>query len=135
MDRIVVGPGGEGLGEMLADLIRGNIARDPERERLLDEPGRVNVRVTDADIEIGMRFEDGLLAIGEPVPDPDLSFACEADVLMALTAVPLRFGMPDQMTKEGRTVAGWLVNGTLNVKGLPRHLPLMIRLNRLFTVR
>ena len=120
---------------MLADLIRGNIARDPDREELLDQPGRVNLNVTDAEVEIGMKFEDGLLHIGEPLAEPDLTFACESHVLMTLTGVPLRFGMPDQLTKEGRMVAGWLVNGTLNVKGLPRHLPLMIRLNRLFTVR
>jgi len=135
MDLVVVDPAAEGLPAMLADLIKGNLEREPERRALItDGPGTVNLRVTDADVEVGMLFTGEHLSIGSPLPDPDLAFACEADVLFALTNVPLRFGMPDQLTKEGRTVAGWLMNGTIDVKGLPRNLKLMIRLQRLFTV-
>lgn len=119
---------------MLADLITANLERDPARARLLTEPGAVNITVTDAEVEVGLRFTGEHLSIGSALPDPDLWFTCDSDVLMALTNVPLRFGMPDQMTKPGREVSRWLMNGTLKVKGIPKHLPLMIRLQRLFTV-
>ena len=134
MERVLVDDDAAGLAVMLADLIRANIERDPAREKLLDESGTVNLAVTDAEVEVGMVFAGGTLSIGSPVPDPDLTFECESEVLMTLTHVPLRFGMPDQLTKEGRMVASWLLNGTLKVQGIPRHLPLMIRLQRLFTV-
>lgn len=134
MDLVVVAPDAEGLALMLAELIKGNLEREPERARLLTEPGKVNITVEDAEVEVGLLFTGAALSIGSALPDPDLWFRCDSDVLMALTNVPLRFGMPDQLTKPGRQVSQWLMNGTLKVKGIPRHLGLMIRLQRLFTV-
>lgn len=131
---MTVDPEAVGLPHMLADLIKGNLERDPARRDLLAEPGSANITVTDAEVEVGLLFTGTQLRIGSPVPEPDLWFTCESDVLMALTSVPLRFGMPDQLTKEGRQVSQWLMNGTLKVKGIPRHLGLMIRLQRLFNV-
>lgn len=120
---------------MLADLIKGNIEREPHRLALIEAgPGRVNIHVADAEVDVGLLFTGSALSIGSALPEPELSFRCDAEVLMALTNVPLRFGMPDQLTKEGRLVSTWLMNGTLKVKGLPKHLKLMIRLQRLFTV-
>ena len=134
-DAVLVAPELEGLPVMLADLIKGNLERDPKRASLITgEPGRVNITVTDAEVQCGLLFTGRNLSIGSPLPDPDLSFTCASDVLMSLTNVPLRFGLPDQMTKEGRQVSTWLMNGTLKVVGLPKHLKLMIRLQRLFTV-
>jgi hypothetical protein len=135
MDPVFVPPDLEGLPSMLAELIRGNIERDPQRASLIAEgTGTVNLHVTDVEVDVGLVFDGATLQIGPAVLEPDLSIACETDVLMRLTNVPLRLGMPDQLTKEGRTVAAWLMNGTINVKGLPRHLRLMIRLQKLFTV-
>ena len=135
MELVVVEPGTEGLGEMLADLIRGNLASDPERTGLIvGHMGRVNLRVLDAGVDVGLRFTGSDLRIGLRNARADLTIACDAETLMELTNVPLRFGMPDTLTAKGRTVAGKLMNGTIKVKGLPRQLGLMIRLQRLFTV-
>lgn len=135
MERVVVEPGAEGLAEMLGDLIRGNLLREPERERLVTEgKGRVNLRVVDAEVDVGLRFTGEQLRIGARSPRADLSLACDSETLMQLTNVPLRFGMPDQLTREGRAVTSKMLSGELKVRGLPRHLPLMIRLQRLFTV-
>ncbi len=134
MDRVVVAEDAVGLPRMLADLVEGNLARDPARAELLEQPGRVNLTVHDVEITIGLRFGDGRLEIGEPLDEAELTFDMGSDELMAITAVPLRLGMPDQLTAEGRQVSKWLMNGTIKVKGLPMQLPLMIRLQRLFTV-
>ena len=131
---MVVEPGTEGLGVMLADLIRANMDAEPERARLLDEPGTVNLMVRDAEVTVGLRFTSGALVIGAPLGEVELSIDCTAETLMELTNVPLRFGMPDTLTPRGRAIAGKLLNGEIKVRGLPRHLPLMIRLQRLFTV-
>jgi hypothetical protein len=131
---VVVEGDAAGLPDMLTELVRGNLERDPSRVRLLEQPGFVNLSVTDAEVELGLQFGDGTLVIGAPHDEPELSFTCESEQLMSLTNVPLRFGMPDQMSPEGRQVSGWLMSGRIKVKGLPRYLPLMIRLQRLFTV-
>ena len=135
MERVIVASDAAGLPVMLADLIRGNLERDPARVALIEEgPGRINLHVTDVSVDVGILFTGTNVSIGSALPEAELAFTCSSDVLMALTNVPLRFGMPDQLTREGRIVAQWLMNGTLGVRGLPRHLKLMIRLHRLFTV-
>lgn len=132
---VIVAPGFEGLHEMLADLILGNLARDPGRAKLLaGNPATVNLHVTDAEVDVGLRFTGERLEIGEQHIEPDMTLTCDADTLMGMTNVPLRFGMPDQLTTAGRAIAAKMLNGELKVKGLPKQLPLMIRLQRLFTV-
>lgn len=120
---------------MLAELIRGNLAADPDREGLIEGArGRVNLMVRDAQVRVGIQFDGRTVRVGAPLPQADLSIATDAETLMDLTAVPLRFGMPDSLTPQGRAIARKMMRGDLKVKGLPRQLPLMIRLQRLFTV-
>lgn len=135
MDQVVVEDGTEGLGVMLAELIRGNLAADPARARLIDGArGRVNLTVRDAEVRVGIRFDGRTVRVGAALPMADLTIATDAETLMELTSVPLRFGMPDSLTPKGRAIAGKMMRGDLRVEGLPRQLPLMIRLQRLFTV-
>ena len=53
---------------------------------------------------------------------------------MALTSVPLRFGLPDATTAEGRAVVLKMLRGELRVKGMVAHPILLGRLNRLLSV-
>lgn len=120
---------------MLADLIRGNLANDPGRVALIQgAPASVNLDVHDAEVKIGLVFDGSQLWIGAPVDGADMTIATDAESLMELTNVPLRLGMPDQLTPKGRVVAGKLMRGDIKVDGLPKQLKLMIRLQRLFTV-
>jgi len=48
--------------------------------------------------------------------------------------VPLRFGLPDNMTKDGRAVTGALMKGQIKVRGMTRHLGRLARLNKLLSV-
>jgi len=135
VERVVVEEGIQGLGIMLAELIKANLVAEPERERLLDgDPGGVNLIVPDAEVEVGLIFNGRGLEITEKLAHADLSITTDSDTLMELTNVPLRFGMPDTLTAQGRAIAGKLMRGDINVEGLPKHLKLMIRLQRLFTV-
>ena len=51
-----------------------------------------------------------------------------------LSSVPLRFGLPDSMTKEGREVNRKLFTGKLKVKGMALHLGTLTRFNKLLSV-
>jgi hypothetical protein len=53
---------------------------------------------------------------------------------MGLSAVPLRFGLPDPATTEGRAVTGKLFRRELRIRGLLRHPGKLARLNRLLSV-
>jgi hypothetical protein len=136
VERVVVEPEVEGLGVMLADLVRGNLAADPGRARLLaGARGRVNVRVPDAEVAVGLEFQDGALHVRpRPLPDARLDITTDAETLMGLSTVPLRLGMPDLARPEGRAVLGKMLRGELRVRGMLRGLPLLARLQRLLSV-
>ena len=136
MSYVVTDPELEGLGAMLADLVRGNLEADPTRVRLLQGVnGRVNVKARDAEVEVGMEFLDGKLYVhAAPFPDARLAIDTDADTLMGMSTVPLRFGMPDTMQAEGRAVVRKMFRGQLKVRGMVRGLPLMVRLQKLLSV-
>jgi hypothetical protein len=133
---VVTDPELGGLGAMLADLVRANIEADPSRARLLQGvSGKVNVRARDAEVEVGMEFRGGQLHVhSTPFPDAKLAIDCDAETLMGMSSVPLRFGMPDVAQADGRTVVKKMFRGDLKVRGMIRGLPLMVRLQKLLSV-
>ena len=136
MTLVVVDPDVEGLGVMLADLVRGNIEADPSRARLLEGvAGRVNLKAHDAEVAVGMEFRGGQLFVrARPFPKADLEVNTDADTLMGMSTVPLRFGMPDVATADGRGVLGKMLRGRLKVRGLVTKPKLLIRLQKLLSV-
>jgi len=135
MDLVTLEPGTDGLGEMIAGLIRGNLAADPGRARLLRGlRGRVNIMATDAEVGTGVIFAAGGVVVGPAHPKPELVIECDSETLMALSSVPLRLGLPDAATPAGRDVLRKMAARQLRVRGMATHLKLLARLNRLLSV-
>jgi hypothetical protein len=136
VELVVTDPELEGLGAMLADLVRGNLEADPARAQLLrGVAGTINVHARDAAVSVGMEFRDGRLHVNaKPFPKAKLDISTDADTLMGMSTVPLRFGMPDVGTADGRAVVGKMLRGTLKVRGMIGGMPLMIRLQKLLSV-
>ena len=134
---VVIDPEVEGLGVMLADLVRGNIEADPARARLLHGVrGTINVHAHDAEVDVGLEFRDGqLLVHAKPYAKADLDITTDAETLMGMSSVPLRFGMPDTTKAEGRAVVGKMLRGNLKVRGMVTKPKLLTRLQRLMSVR
>ena len=135
MTAVVVDPQTEGLGVMLAELVRANLSAHPKRAKHLARAGTVNILATDADVEVGLRLGDGEFRVGPAHAVADLSVATSSELLLSLSNVPLRFGLPDSFTAEGRRVTGKLMKGEIQLHGVPRHLKLLTRLNHLLSVR
>jgi hypothetical protein len=51
-----------------------------------------------------------------------------------MSSVPLRWGLPDVRTREGREVNRKLMKGQLKVKGMLAHPGKLARLNKLMSV-
>ena len=136
MTYVVTDPELAGLGQMLADLVRANIEADPARAKLLEGvSGKVNVHARDAEVSVGMEFKDGQLFVHpEPFPSATLTIETDSDTLMGMSTVPLRFGMPDVVTPDGRAVVGKMLTGGLKVRGMVKGMPLMVRLQKLLSV-
>src|SRR5919198_4327750 len=123
-----------GLAEMLGGLIEGNLAAHPEREGLL-RPATVAITAPDAGVAITIRMAPGRVEVANGVRGrPTLRVRADSETLIELSVVPLRLGLPDTMTPQGREVTAKLVKGTLKVKGMFRSLGTLTRLNRLLSV-
>jgi hypothetical protein len=123
-----------GLATMLGGLIEANLQAHPERERLL-KPSVVVLTAPDAEVSVTLRTSPGRVDVSNGVKGrPDLMVRADSDTLIELSSVPLRFGLPDNMTKEGRAVTGKLVKGKIKVKGMARAPAKLARLNKLLSV-
>lgn len=128
-------PEPSGLARMLGGLIDGNLEAHPERERLLAKPATYAIRARDADVDISIRLGAGEVIVRNGVVGrPNLVIQTDSDTLVGLSSVPLKFGLPDAMTKEGREVNRKLMNRQLKVTGLVRHPAKLARLNKLLSV-
>jgi hypothetical protein len=130
----VVGPEPSGLASMVAQLIEQNLARDPERRGLL-RPSVVVLDAADADVTVFLRIAPGEVRVEDgDVPDAHLSIRADAGRLLDLTTAPLRFGLPDLVSAEGRAIGGDLVGRRLRIRGLLRHPLRLARLTKLLSV-
>ena len=123
-----------GLATMLGGLIEANLRDHPNRERLL-KPAVIALTAPDAGVSVTLRMAPGRVEVSNGVRGrPHLAVRADSDTLIELSAVPLRFGMPDAMTKEGREVTGKLMKGQIKVTGMIRGAAKMARLNQLLSV-
>lgn len=130
----VVGPEPSGLASMVGELIEQNLARDPERRASL-RPSVVVLDAADADVTVFLRIAPGEVRVGDgDVPDAHLRIRADSGRLLDLTNAPLRFGLPDVLTPEGRAIVGDLLGRRLRIRGLLRHPLRLARLTELLSV-
>jgi hypothetical protein len=124
----------EGLAVMLGALLQA-AAEDPAKARVLDAmKGAVTVAVPDAEVEVGLRFGNGVCRVyGDAIPGSTVRIEMPADTLMAFSSIPLMFGMPSAMTPEGRAFTKQVLTREVRIYGL-RHLRLITQLNTLLSV-
>jgi hypothetical protein len=124
-----------GLASMLGGLIEANLAGHPERETLLAKRASYAIEAPDAGVEVSIRLSAGRVQIRNGIAGkPDVLVRTDSENLIGLSSVPLKFGLPDAMTKEGRAVNRKLFKGELKVKGLLTHPAKLARLNKLLSV-
>lgn len=125
-----------GLASMLGGIMEGNLAAYPERERLLSDVSTYGIRAPDVNVAVSIRLAPGKITVRNGiVGKPDILVQADSDTLVGLSSVPLKFGLPDIGTKEGREINKKLVKGQLKVKGLLLHPRKLATLNKLLTVR
>jgi hypothetical protein len=130
----VVGPEPSGLASMVAELIEQNLSRHPDRRALLRR-SVVVLDAPDADVTVFLRIGRGEVRVGDgDVPDAHLSVRADAGRLLDLTTTPLRFGLPDVLSREGSTIVRDLLGRRMRIRGLLRHPLRLARLTKLLSV-
>jgi hypothetical protein len=131
----LVGPSPSGLAEMLARLLEQHLARDPTRAAHLVR-SVVVLEVPDAGVAITVRLAPtGVRVVDGTAPDAHLRVRADSDRLVALAAVPLRYGMPDPTRAAGRSALVDVALGRVRVEGVFRHPVRLARFMSLLSVR
>jgi hypothetical protein len=124
-----------GLASMLGGIVDGSLKAHPDRERLLASVSTYGIRARDIGVEVSIRLAPGKVTVRNGIiGKPQILVEADAETLVGLSSVPLRFGLPDITTKEGRDVNGKLLRGRLKVRGLLLHPRKLATLNKLLTV-
>lgn len=130
----VVGSEPSGLASMVAELIQQNLARHPERHRLLRR-SVVMLDAPDAEVTVFLRIDPDGVRVGDgDVPDAHLRIGADSGRLLDLTTAPLRLGLPDLLAPEGRAIVRDLLARRLHIRGLLRHPLRLARLTQLLSV-
>jgi hypothetical protein len=128
-------PEPSGFALLIGGLIEQNLDRDPGRNRYLDGVTAAVV-ASDADAAVTIRLGPGSVVVYEGVEgDPQVVVTASSDKLLQMTAAPLRFGLPDAFTGEGRDVLADVLAGRVKVKGLVRSPWRVAQLTRILSVR
>ena len=127
-------PDNGGLDAMLAGLLSGAI-EDPAKARMLDTmKGVVTIAVPDAEVEVGLRFGNGVCRVSPAgIPGSTVRIEMPSETLMAFSTIPLLWGLPSVLAPEGRAFVRQLLSREVRITGL-RHLKLVTQLNTLLSL-
>lgn len=126
-----------GLAIMLRDLLSQNIEQNPHKLSDFRKLRlRIGLRVTDAGIDLTLDFQGGALTIHPGIQArPQLLIMSEADMVMALSNVKIRWGLPYYFDQPGKEVLEAIRSGRIRIKGMIRHFVGLVRLSRIMSVR
>jgi hypothetical protein len=127
-------PEPNGLASMVGTLIEQNVEREPSRVRLL-RPGVATIVSSDADVGITLRTAPSRVLVANGTDsEADLRIEADSQTLLALTAAPLRFGLPDPFDRRGLAVLLDVLRRRVRIRGLVRHPRRLARLTTLLSV-
>jgi hypothetical protein len=119
---------------MIGGLIEQNLEREPGREALLDG-GVVAVSAPDAEVAVTVRMGPGDVVVSNGVePDAQVVITADSSLLLGMTASPLRMGLPDAFTRQGRAVLGDVLSRRVRIRGLLSHPRRLAGFTRLLSV-
>lgn len=131
---VLVDPENGGLDAMLAGLLASAVEK-PEKARVLDAMnGTVTITVPDAEVEVGLRFGNGVCQVyPSAIPGSKVRITMPSETLMGFSTIPLLAGMPSVLVPEGRAFTKQVLKREVTIGGL-WHLRLVTQLNTLLSL-
>ncbi len=121
---------------MLKDLMEQNLEQNPHKvPDFVKMNIAIGLTITDADIVLTMVFARGTLTIHPGlVGRPGLLIKAEAETIMNLSNVKLKWGFPYYFDETGQEIITAMKTGRLKMKGMVRHFISLVRLSRVMSV-
>jgi hypothetical protein len=132
-----------GLACMLSDLMRQNLESNPRKlQDFRAIKGDVAIVAEDADIALTLSFNHGKLVVHDGIRAvPSLTVRGTAEVIMSLSNLPIRFGLPiptrrsDPGSKAAfRDMVTAMRKGELHTYGMILHPRLFLQVTRVMSV-
>ena len=126
--------GPAGITVLIDGLVRQNLKRDPTR--VLRPRDVVTIEAADAGVAVSIRSSEGKILVTDGRdPGARVVVSASSTKLLELAGAPLRFGLPDAFSGDGRALIRDLLTGRIRVQGLIRHLGTVRRLTTLLSAR
>lgn len=124
-----------GLADLVGRLIETNLEAEPDRRALLRDTV-VLLTASDAAIEATVALSSAGVEVsnGRAASRPHLVIDADAYDLIELAGAPLRFGFPDVVHPQGRSVIRRIATRHVRVSGMLRHPVRLSRFTRLLSV-
>jgi hypothetical protein len=125
-----------GLAAMVGGLIEANLRQHPERRSVL-RPTVVELVAVDAGVSIRIALSPGQVSVSNGSSGqgrPRVRVVADSEGLLLLSSAPLRFGLPDPMSSDGRRVLANVLRRQIRISGLVAHPLTVARFARLLSV-
>lgn len=138
MPEIIILPAARELGlpVMLADLIRQNIEKRPEKTKPFESlAAKVLIEVSDIQTSAGLEFRGGKLTLSKDLlGKPDLHILTDSATILDLSLLKIRLGLPYFFDKNGFKILKKILSGHIVIKGLFRNFPALISLTKVISI-
>jgi hypothetical protein len=125
-----------GLPVMLADLIRQNIEKRPDKIQPFESlEAKVLIEIPDIQTSAGLEFHRGKLTLSKDLSGkPDLHILTDSTTLLDLSLLKTKLGLPYFFDKNGFKILKKILNREIVIKGLFKNLPVLINLTQVISI-
>ncbi len=125
-----------GLPVMLADLIRQNIQKRPDKIKPFESlEAKVLIEIPDIQTSAGLEFQRGRLILSKDISGkPDLHILTDSTTLLDLSLLKIILGLPYFFDKNGFKVLKKILSGEIVIKGLFKNFPALINLTKVISI-
>jgi hypothetical protein len=125
-----------GLPVMLADLIRQNIEKRPDKIKPFESlDAKVLIEIPDIQISAGLEFHRGRLTLSKDLSGkPDLHILADSTTILDLTLLKIKLGLPYFFDKNGFKILKKILCGEIIIKGLFKNFSVLINLTKVMSI-
>ena len=125
-----------GLGNMVAELLRANVATSSYKGRVFSRmKGSVGLDATDAEVKVTLVFDRGRCVVHDGLLEGTaVTVSADSDSIIELSNVRLVGGLPFYFDRAGRAVVAKALRGVIRIRGLLRHPATLTRLGIVLSV-
>ena len=125
-----------GLPVMLADLVRQNIEKRPDKIKPFESlEAKILIEIPDIQISAGLEFHRGRLTLSKDLSGkPDLHILTDSATILDLSLLKIKLGLPYFFNRNGFKILSKILRGEIVIKGLLKNFSVLINLTKVISI-